>query len=183
MRLDYRSPASNDFCTADVLASFNYLETHFSARKFVLVGWSFGGAPCFTVAARQPGRVAGIATVASQTAGTSGIRKIAPIPVLLMHGTGDSCLSDRCSRSLYRDYGEEGGKRELHLFEGDDHGLSGNAAGVERLMFDFAAKCLRLEGMVDEGVEEMAGRDLAGSKDERIREMGEGHDLEGGEHL
>ena len=122
--------------------------------------------------------------MASQTAGTSGIKRLAPIPVLLMHGTGDTCLSDRCSRSLYRDYGEkEGGKRELHLFEGDDHGLSGNAAGVEKLMFDFAARCLGLEGMVDEGVEERAGRDLAGSKEERIREMREGHDLEGGEHL
>jgi hypothetical protein len=84
---------------------------------------------------------------------------------------------------LYREYGT-GGNAELHLFEGDDHGLSRNAVEAERMIFDFAAKCLRFEQVrTDERTEELAAKDLAGSKAERMREMEAGHDLEGGERL
>ncbi|KAJ9212944.1 hypothetical protein DTO166G4_5448 [Paecilomyces variotii] len=182
IRLDYRQPAREKYCTADVIAAFDYLATHYSSKNFVIVGWSFGGSPCFTVAAREPERVRGVATVASQTAGTDGVRQLSPRPVLLLHGTGDTCLSPACSQTLFRQYGEKG-ERELKLFEGDDHGLSRNAVEVERLIFHFAARCLGLGGMVDEPMKEEAAKDLVGSRKERVSEMQEGHDLEGGERL
>lgn len=165
-----------------MIASFDYLSTHYSSQNFVIVGWSFGGSPCFTVAAREPERVRGVATVASQTAGTEGVRKLSPRPVLLLHGTGDTCLSPSCSQSLYRQYGEKG-DRELKLFEGDDHGLTRNAVEAERLIFHFAAKCLGLESVIDAPMEEEVDKDLVGSIKERVSEMQEGHDLEGGERL
>ncbi|EEP76591.1 conserved hypothetical protein [Uncinocarpus reesii 1704] len=161
IRLDYREPAHSDFCSADVLASFTYLSKHCSSTKFVLVGWSFGGSPCFTVAARDPERVRGIATVASQTAGTSGVRKLSPRPLLLLHGTGDTVLAPTW----------------------DDHGLTKNAPKAEKLIFDFAASCLGFGDLLTGKMEEKAGRDLAGSKEERFKEMQAGHDLEGGERI
>ncbi|KAL8644270.1 MAG: hypothetical protein Q9210_007337, partial [Variospora velana] len=100
LRLDYRYPARNKYCVADVLAAMNYLENTHSVSRFVLVGWSFGGAPVFTVGGSDP-RVVGCATVASQTAETEGVRRLAPKPLLLMHGTADRTLDAWCSRSLY----------------------------------------------------------------------------------
>jgi dienelactone hydrolase len=161
----------------------DYLAEQYASTKFVLVGWSFGGSPCFTVAAKEPERVYGVATVASQTAGTAGVSKLSPRPVLLLHGTGDTCLSPACSESLYRSYGTEG-KRELRLFDDDDHGLSKNAVEVEKMIFKFIARSLGFEKLLeDDYTNEQAGQDLAGSKEERVDEMRAGHDLEGGERL
>lgn len=183
IRLDYREPAQTGYCSADVVAAMDYLAGEFSSKHFVLVGWSFGGSPCFTVAAREYKRVAGVATVASQTARTDGISMLSPRPMLLMHGTGDTCLSPRCSQSLYEAYGL-GGKKELKLFEGDDHGLSKNAVQVERMIFRFAASTLGFKDLLgDAYVDIQAGQDLAGSRMERLKEMREGHDFEGGERL
>ncbi|EAW15193.1 uncharacterized protein ACLA_058550 [Aspergillus clavatus NRRL 1] len=182
IRLDYRQPAHTDYCAADIRASFTYLNRHFSSSHFVLVGWSFSGSPCFTVAAQEPDRVRGVATVASQTAHTAGIRQLSPRPVLLMHGTGDRVLSATCSETLYRAYGTTG-PRELKLFPGDDHGLTWHAPEVERMILEFAARALGFDVLLNQAVLEQAGQDLVGSRDERIREMQEGHDLEGGERL
>jgi dienelactone hydrolase len=181
IRLDYRQPARTEYCSADIVASFTYLREHFNSSGFVLVGWSFGGSPCFTVAA-QVERVRGVATVASQTAETSGIRKLSPRPLLLLHGTDDMVLSPTCSETLYREYGNNG-PRELKLLPGDDHGLTKHAPEVERMIFEFAAKTLGFEKLLDQSTLDQAGEDLVESRDERIREMGEGHDLEGGERL
>ncbi|KAL9025791.1 MAG: hypothetical protein Q9196_005444, partial [Gyalolechia fulgens] len=125
LRLDYRYPARNKYCVADVLAAMSHLEREYAIAKFVLIGWSFGGAPVFTVAGMDE-RVVGCATVASQTAETEGIEMLAPRPVLLLHGLADQTLGSWCSESLYRRYGG-GGSRELKLFEGDDHALTRNA--------------------------------------------------------
>lgn len=179
IRLDYREPAQTGYCSADVIAAMDYLAGEFSSKHFVLVGWSFGGSPCFTVAAHEPVRVVGVATVASQTARTEGVTMLSPRPLLLMHGTGDTCLSPQCSQNLFESYGH-GGKKELKLFDGDDHGLSRNAVHVEKMIFDFVARTLGFEGFLGDAVVDIqAGQDLAGSRQERLREMKEGHDLEG----
>ncbi|KAL8884618.1 MAG: hypothetical protein Q9215_007383, partial [Flavoplaca cf. flavocitrina] len=101
LRLDYRYPARNEYCAADVVAAMDYLEREHAISRFVLIGWSFGGAPVFTVAGEDE-RVVGCATVASQTAGTEGIERLAPRPVMLLHGRSDQTLGWWCSESLYR---------------------------------------------------------------------------------
>ncbi|CRG92036.1 hypothetical protein PISL3812_09091 [Talaromyces islandicus] len=179
IRLDYREPAQTEYCSADIVAAMDYLAVEFSTTQFILVGWSFGGSPCFKVAATEPGRVAGVATVASQTARTEGVSMLSPRPMLVMHGTGDTCLSPDCSQSLYRSYGP-GGKRKIKLFDADDHGLSRNAVAAEKMIFDFAAETLGfVEELEDPQTRIQAGQDLAGSRGERVKEMAEGHDLEG----
>ncbi|GAB1321054.1 AB hydrolase-1 domain-containing protein [Madurella fahalii] len=139
LRLDYRFPSRTAPCVADARAGMGYLRDMYGLDRFVLVGWSFGGAVVFT-AAGEDERVIGCATVASQTAGTDGIRKVAPRPVLLMHGTADRTLSDGCSRRLYEMYGEQGDRR-LELFDGDNHALSMNAEKAEEMLCEFVARC------------------------------------------
>ncbi|KAH1501724.1 hypothetical protein KXX06_001145, partial [Aspergillus fumigatus] len=153
-------PARTEYCSADIVASFTYLREHFNSTTFVLIGWSFGGSPCFTVAA-QDDRVRGVATVASQTANT--------------------VLSPACSETLYREYGNTG-PREIRLLPGNDHGLTRHSTEVEKMIFEFAAKTLGFEKLLDQSSDQ-AGEDLIESRDERIREMVEGHDLEGDERL
>ncbi|KAK3400909.1 Alpha/Beta hydrolase protein [Sordaria brevicollis] len=164
LRLDYRYPARTKLCVSDVLAAMQYLQDLYGLDKFVLVGWSFGGAPVFTVAGADQ-RVVGCATVASQTAETEGIRRLSPRPVLLMHGTGDRTLGHQCSERLYEMYGERGDRR-LELFEGDNHALTGNAIVVEEMLGEFVAKCAGVE-MPKEVEEEVLGVEVV---DEEERE-------------
>jgi len=156
----------------------DYLSDRFSSRRFVLVGWSFGGAPAFTVAAENRSKITGAATVSSQTAQTGGIARLAAakVPVLLLHGTGDTTLSHRCAENLYEWYGP-GGDRTLKLFKEDNHSLTKNAAEVEKLIFEFAARCLGKQLGSLEG--EVASSDLTGDENERIKTMKEGKDLDG----
>jgi hypothetical protein len=56
LRVDYRYAADTKPCSEDVIAAMDYLENEYSIAKFVLVGWSFGGAPVFTVAAKEKGK-------------------------------------------------------------------------------------------------------------------------------
>jgi len=139
MRIDYRYPANTKYCVPDVLAAIRYLETGYAVSRFVLVGWSFGGAPVSTVGGSD-NRVVGCAMVASQLAETTGIRTMAPRPLLLMHGTGDKTMRYSCSEELYEDYGE-GGEKELKLFEGDDHVLTKSSLEAEEMLCDFIMKC------------------------------------------
>lgn len=141
LRLDYRYPARNRYCVPDVVAAMNYLQNGYAVPRFVLVGWSYGGAPVFTVGG-QDDRVVGCATIASQTAETDGISDVARrgVPVLLLHGTGDRTLSSSCSQILYESYGSRGGSRELKLFGDDDHALTRNSLQAEQLLCDFIMK-------------------------------------------
>lgn len=74
------------------------------------------------------------------------------------------------------------GPREIRLLPGNDHGLTRHSTEVEKMIFEFAAKTLGFEKLLDQSSDQ-AGEDLIESRDERIREMVEGHDLEGDERL
>lgn len=173
LRLDYRMPARNTPCVKDVKAGMKYLQDTYGLDRFVLVGWSFGGAPVFTVGGEDQ-RVVGCATVASQTAETEGIRRLAPRPVLLLHGTGDSTLSPWCSQRLYDTYGSKG-ERKLELYEGDNHALSRNARKAEARLCEFVVRCA---GLAIDGEEKdiVVAQELV-EDGERIELMKKGGDL------
>jgi len=163
----------------------DHLSQASSATRFVLVGWSFGGAPVYTVGGRDR-RVTGCATVASQTAdATEGIARCSPTPVLLLHGTGDRVLSDACSRRLWEAYGErKGGSRQLRLFEGADHALTGQAEAAERCIAEFV---LERAGVLGEVLGRAQGREVLGTslmgKREMVEGMRDGGDLRGSERV
>lgn len=178
IRLDYRLAANTEHCTSDIIACLNYLSQHYRTAHFVVIGWSFGGSPCFSAAANEPDRIRGVATIASQTTNTAGICSLSPRPLLLLHGAEDMVLAAACSETLYRQYGSEG-ERELKLFEGDDHGLTGHAPEVEGILLAFGARVLGFKSLLNGEVMELARQDLVESGQERVKEMEQGRDLEG----
>lgn len=172
LRLDYRYPARNKYCVRDVLSAMDELQSSYGIKNFVLVGWSFGGAPVFTIGGSDA-RVVGCATVASQTAETEGIRSLSPKPLLLLHGTGDRTLSKSCSESLYERYGSKG-DRHLHLFPDDDHALTRNSLEAEQLIGGFVLKCAGIKpGSGDNSV---LAKTLV-KDDEKVELMEKGGDL------
>ncbi|KAG9824078.1 alpha/beta-hydrolase, partial [Aureobasidium melanogenum] len=178
LRMDYRFPARNKFCVPDVLAAMDYLKAQYNVSRFVLVGWSFGGAPVFTVGG-QDARVVGCATVASQTAETEGIRAVGRrgVPVLLLHGTGDRTLSPQCSERLYDMYGSRG-HRKVHYFEGDDHALTRNSSEAEKMLCEFITDIAGLNvGRTESG---LLGKSLVDDED-KVNKMKQGGDLRGAE--
>lgn len=157
----------------DVLAAMALLEDMYEVNRLVLVGWSFGGAPVFSVAGNDQ-RIVGCATIASQTAETKGIRRLSPRPLLLRHGTADRTLSPSCSESLYERYGSKG-QRKIELFEGGDHALTRNAERAEEMLCGFIADCVGLK------VDEREQREVLESKlledGDRLKNMKKGGDL------
>jgi pimeloyl-ACP methyl ester carboxylesterase len=177
LRLDYRFPGHTRACCRDARAAMRYLADMYGLDRFVLIGWSFGGAVVYTLAGEEKG-VVGAATVASQTVdAVEGIRRMRGrgCPVMLLHGSGDNTLGVGCSQRLYHEYGA--GDRTLHVFEGGNHSLStrGHAEEAEEMLCEFVARCAG----VRVGAEER--RDVVGAElveDRERRELMErGGDL------
>ncbi len=138
LRLDYRYPTELEPSVSDAKAGMAYLRDMYGLDRFVLVGWSFGGSVVFS-AAGEDERVVGCAAVASTAVGAEGIEKLAPRPVLLLHGSADNTASVGCSQRLWHMYGN--GDRMLQVFEGDNHSLSKNAEEAEEMLCEFVARC------------------------------------------
>ncbi|XP_055351748.1 uncharacterized protein YfhR-like [Paramacrobiotus metropolitanus] len=124
VQCDYRFPGDLMPCIEDTIETLDILRRDYNCERAVIVGWSFGGAVVISAAARHS-MVNGIATVASQTAGTDSIGKLGGqgVASLFIHGTGDSCLPARCSEQLYRLASDP---KELVLYPADNHGVTNN---------------------------------------------------------
>ncbi|KAI8957354.1 hypothetical protein F5Y11DRAFT_352656 [Daldinia sp. FL1419] len=144
-----------------------------------LTGYSFRGAPVSTIGGNDE-RVIGCVTVASKTAETDGIRRLAPRPVLLLHGTGDTTLSHSGSKRLYAMYGNQGNRR-IKLFDGDNHALSGNAHTAEDTLLDFIVNCAGLK--IDKTEKRVVADHPRVEDCERIELMKKGGDLRPPEDL
>ena len=184
LRMDYRYPARNKYCVADVVAAMDFLQRTLGVSRFVLVGWSFGGAPVMTVGG-QDDRVVGCATIASQSAETEGIERVAAksLPLLLLHGTGDRTLAPECSEELFETYQRhvKDDMGFLKLFDGDDHALTENSAMAEAMLCAFAIRCAGVDISEDEDL--VVLRTCLVAKEERVRLMEEAGDLGEGESL
>jgi fermentation-respiration switch protein FrsA (DUF1100 family) len=132
LRLDYRRPNQLAACVLDVLLAVAYLGA-LGRTRVALVGHSFGGAVVITAGAVSQA-VIGVAALSSQTAGTAQVHQISPRPLLLIHGTADEILPDRCSRQLYARAGEP---RRLLLYDGCGHGLDACREAVARELLDW----------------------------------------------
>ncbi len=118
MELAYRHAGDLDQCILDVLLGVTYLG-RIGRTRVALVGHSFGGAVAIAAGTMSPA-VVGVAALSSQTYGTVAVDQLSPRPLLLVHGTQDQVLPDRCSRDLYRRAREP---KELILYPGSGHGL------------------------------------------------------------
>jgi dienelactone hydrolase len=137
MRLEYREPENMNECVYDLDAGLEELRRR-GVKRFALVGWSFGGAVVISSGVAHSD-VVGVATLASQTAGTAAVSRLAPRSLLLLHGTADQVLPDGCSRFLYAEASEP---KRLILYEGDGHDFSRSHAQVVQTLFDWAVALL-----------------------------------------
>ncbi|CAA9226585.1 MAG: hypothetical protein AVDCRST_MAG42-881 [uncultured Chthoniobacterales bacterium] len=118
LRLHYRRPNELRDCVLDTLAGVAFLARE-GATRVAVVGHSFGGAVVISAGASSP-NIKAVVPMSSQTSGTELTPAVAPRPMLLIHGTNDDVLPDRCSRQIYAAAGEP---KEIKLYPGAGHGL------------------------------------------------------------
>jgi uncharacterized protein len=131
-RMNYRQPNEFDECVLDTLAALTFLKG-MGHERFALIGHSFGGAVVINAGTLSK-VVATVVAVSSQLAGAHVVGELAPKPLLLIHGTADTILSDECSRMLYERAGEP---KMLKLFDGADHRLSNHGDELFTLVQDW----------------------------------------------
>ena len=135
MRVDFcdrLSPGVVEYGVADVQAAKAELASR-GVERFALVGHSFGGAVMITVAANDLS-IEGVVTLSTQSAGTAGAARIAPRPLLLIHGLEDQRLPADCSRHVFNLAGEP---KQLVLLEGARHSLRQRADDVRRIVSEW----------------------------------------------
>ena len=116
LRVGYRRPGDLDSCTIDVSAAAD-LAWRGGARKFVVVGHSFGGAVAVRVGISIPNAVVGVVTLATQSAGCETAANLRGRPLLLLHGDRDELLPLAVSETV-RDLAGTG---ELVVLKGTGH--------------------------------------------------------------
>jgi pimeloyl-ACP methyl ester carboxylesterase len=132
LRLSYRvlgSPGNVEEAVYDVLAGVSFLAEE-GAGPIGLVGHSFGGAVVISAAALSPD-VSAVVTLSTQTAGTALTPRVAPRPLLIIHGAEDRRLPPDCSRYVYRMAGEP---KELVILPGARHSLRQRRQELRRLL-------------------------------------------------
>ncbi len=120
LQVAYRRPADLLECVLDTLVGVGYLVER-GRTRVVLVGHSFGGAVVITAGAASDAVIA-VAALSSQTAGTGGVPRLAPRPLLLAHGVADEVLPFQCSRDIYARASEP---KRIILYPDCRHGLDG----------------------------------------------------------
>lgn len=130
-RVSYRRPNDIGRCTHDVLATMQLLARR-GARRFVVIGHSFGGAVAIQSAASMNADIVpGVVTLATQSAGCEPVETLADRRLLFIHGTSDQILPHASSEMVRM----LAGHGELVLLPGEDHLLKAAKDDIaERLM-------------------------------------------------
>jgi len=118
LRLHYALPGKFEECVQDTLVGIEYLHRQ-KYQKVALVGHSFGGAVAIQAGTMSP-RVKAVVGLASQTYGAQNAGRLAPRPLLLIHGERDRNLPARCSQLIYQWAGEP---KELYILKNNGHFL------------------------------------------------------------
>lgn len=118
LRVDYRVPRVFSEAVMDTLAGVSLLKG-MGYRSIGLVGHSLGGAVVIAAAPFSP-EVTAVVALSSQTYGAQYADRVAPRPLLLVHGEEDTRLSPECSRAIYR---WARFPKELVLYPGAGHSL------------------------------------------------------------
>jgi uncharacterized protein len=130
LRVGYRKPNDMSRCVHDVAAAGD-LASRSGARRFVVVGHSFGGAVAVQAGVVLGAHCRGVITLSTQSAGCEHADELGQTPLLLLHGTDDEILPPETS-SVVRMLA---GQCDLVLLPGNGHLLSQSAVEVhERLV-------------------------------------------------
>lgn len=147
VRVGYRRPGDLAACVVDVAAATD-LAVRRGARRVVVVGHSFGGAVAVRVGVALPGVVAGVVTLATQSAGCEVATKLRGRPVLLVHGDADELLPVATSETVQRL-----AAGDLVVLAGAGHLLTQAAAELRSLLLDWIPAAL-VDAAAPQGREE-----------------------------
>lgn len=136
VRLGWRRPNDLDECLMDMLAVLQLASAR-GAGRAVTVGHSFGGAVAVQAGAVADDMVAGVVTLATQSAGCEVADKLVGRPVLCIHGDADELLPPICSELVA---GLSGG--ELVVLPGAGHLLTQASDEVRTRLFDWIGEVL-----------------------------------------
>lgn len=117
-RLQFRQRGELGESVGDMLAALSFLQG-IGADRVAAVGASFGGAVAIRAGILSP-LVTAVAALASQTYGAQDVERLAPKPILIMHGAEDSVLGPHNAQNIYNWAHEP---KELVLYPGADHDL------------------------------------------------------------
>jgi pimeloyl-ACP methyl ester carboxylesterase len=120
LRVGYRRPNDLAACVLDAAAAAQLAVAH-GADHVVAMGHSFGGAVAVQLGALLPDVVAGVITLATQSAGCEVAEALYGRPLLLVHGDRDELLPPMCSEVVH---GLAGGQGELVVVPGAGHLLT-----------------------------------------------------------
>lgn len=136
VRVGWRRPNDLDRCTLDLLATLQ-LATGRGARRAVTMGHSFGGAPAVRAGVLADDVVAGVVTLATQSAGCEVAEGLAGRPVLCLHGSADELLPPVCSELVA---GLAGG--EVVVLPGAGHLLTQAGADLRSRLVPWVSEVL-----------------------------------------
>lgn len=132
LRADYRKKSILQECVLDVLVGIAFL-SGLGVSEIVLVGHSFGGAVAIMASVVSP-LVKAVVSMASQTYGTVQVGKLAPRPLLLVHGSVDEVLPPSCSEEIYR---RASAPKDLVVLPGANHAFEDHAEELTQLISDW----------------------------------------------
>jgi hypothetical protein len=127
LRVDYRLPGQLSACILDVAVAID-LAHRAGGSYFVVVGHSFGGAVAIGAAVNLPDLVAGVVTLATQSAGCQDAAQVAPRPFLLFHGAKDEIIPVGASETVRL----VAGHGEVVVHPEADHMLTAAAEDLRR---------------------------------------------------
>lgn len=96
----FRQPGNLESSIQDLQMAIDY-ERQLGATHVQLIGHSFGGGVCVSAALLEPS-VSSVIALSSQTTGCENVAKLAPRPILLIHGVFDYINPRFCSEDIYR---------------------------------------------------------------------------------
>jgi hypothetical protein len=126
IRVGYRQPNQLEACVLDLGAAAD-VANRAGAKRFVMIGHSFGGAVAVNAAAAVRGFTRGVVTLSTQSAGCETAGVLGGVPLLLFHGDRDELLPIASSEAVKM---LAGGAGELVVLPGAGHLLTGAEAAL-----------------------------------------------------
>jgi predicted esterase len=131
IRVGYRKPNDLSRCVHDVAAAAD-LASRGGARRFVVIGHSFGGAVAIQTGIVLGEHCRGIVTLSTQSAGCEHASEVSA-PLLLLHGTEDEILPPETSQVVQM----LAGHGEVVLLPGAGHLLTQAAGEIRQRLFEW----------------------------------------------
>lgn len=119
LRLQYRNPGNAGTSGLDALVGV-FLLLNQGFERVVVVGHGLGALGAVQTALAFPA-VAAVAAIAPSPLAVEGVDRLAPRPLLLMHGTGDAVTPTSVSREMLAKAQEP---KRIYYYQGADHQLN-----------------------------------------------------------